>query len=128
LLLEGLETFKVTRNTDERDSLMIIMQFETETTNLLAKAKKAVIEHDNSTAEQVSYEALDAGVSPLEVIELGFIEGMKVLGDLFEHGDIDLQEIFAASLTMNIGIDVLRPHIVASPDNACVFEDLVLGI
>lgn len=107
---------------------MIIMQFETEAMNLLAKAKRAVIEHDDSTAEQVSYEALDAGISPLEIIELGFIEGMKVLGDLFEHGDIDLQEIFAASLTMNIGIDVLRPHIIASPDNACAFGDLVLGI
>ncbi|WP_370572948.1 B12-binding domain-containing protein [Methanomethylovorans sp.] len=104
------------------------MQFETEVTNILAKAKRAVIEHDNSTAEQVSYEALDAGVSLLEVIELGFIEGMKALGDLFEHGDIDIQEIFAASVTMNIGIDVLRPHIVASPDNICAFEDLVLGI
>lgn len=107
---------------------MIIMQLETEATNLLAKAKRAVIEHDDITAEQVSYEALDAGVSPLEIIELGFIEGMKVLGDLFEHGDIDLQEIFAASLTMNIGIDVLRPHIMTSPDNTSAFGDLVLGI
>ncbi len=107
---------------------MIIMQVETEATNLIAKAKKAIIEHDNSTAKQVSYEALDAGISPLEVIELGFIEGMKILGDLFEHGDIDLQDIFEASLTMNIGIDILRPHIMSSPENACAFEDLVLGI
>ncbi|MGB3906829.1 MAG: B12-binding domain-containing protein [Methanomethylovorans sp.] len=104
------------------------MQTGTETTILLARAKKAIIEHDNSAAKQVSYEALDAGISPLEFIELGFIEGMKVLGDLFEHGDIDLQDIFEASLTMNIGIDVLRPHIISSPENAYAFEDLVLMI
>lgn len=104
------------------------MSLETENIDLLVKARRAVIEHDNSTAEEVSYEALDAGVSPLEVIELGFIEGMKVLGDLFEHGDIDIQEIFAASMTMNVGIDVLRPYIMASSDNVFGFEDLVLGI
>ncbi len=104
------------------------MQFETESTNLLRKAKRAVIERDNVAAEQVSYEALDFGVSPLEVIEFGFIEGMKALGDLFEHGGIDIQDIFAASLTMNAGIDVLRPHIIASADNACAFEDLLLVI
>jgi len=104
------------------------MLFETEATHLLTKAKRAVIERDNVTAEQVSYEALDFGVSPLEVIEFGFIEGMKLLGDLFENGDIGLQEIFAASLTMNVGIDILRPYIIASVGNTCAVEDLVLGI
>ena len=104
------------------------MLFETDVTNLLTKAKRAIIERDYVTAEQVSYEALDFGVSPLEVIEFGFIEGMKLLGDLFENGEIGLQEIFAASLTMNAGIDVLRPYIMTSVDNTCAFEDLVLGI
>ena len=125
--MKGLKPSKY-RRIQTREICDDNMLFETEATNLLTKAKRSVIERDNVTAEQVSYEALDFGVSPLEVIELGFIEGMKVLGDLFEHDDIDIQDIFAASFTMNAGIDVLRPYIMASADNACAFEDLVLRI
>ncbi len=92
------------------------------------KAKHAVIDLDETAVERIAHEALEAGVSPVELIEQGFVEGMKAMGDLFEEGRSELAEIFEASHIVESGIDVLKPAIMGSKNDVCLFGNLVVGM
>ena len=95
---------------------------------LIDRAKRAVADLDESAVEQIAREALEAGVSPVELIEEGFIEGMKIVGDLFEEGKSQLSQIFEASHVVESGIDVLKPVIMSSEEDVCWFGNLVVGM
>ncbi|MBP1910210.1 cobalamin B12-binding domain-containing protein [Methanolobus bombayensis] len=95
---------------------------------IIDKAKHAVMNLDEIAVEKIAQQALEAGVSPVELIELGFVEGMKAVGDLFEEGKSQLAEIFEASHIVESGIDVLRPAIMGSKNDVCLFGNLVVGM
>ncbi|WP_340817955.1 B12-binding domain-containing protein [Methanolobus sp. WCC4] len=95
---------------------------------IIDMAKHAVIDLDESAVERIAHEALEAGISPVELIEQGFIEGMKVVGDLFEEGKSQLAQIFEASHIVESGMNVLKPTIMNSKDDVCWFGNLVVGM
>lgn len=95
---------------------------------IIDMAKHAVMDLDESAVERIAYEALEAGVSPVELIEQGFIEGMKAVGDLFEEGKSQLAQIFEASHIVESGMNVLKPTIMGSKDDVCWFGNLVVGM
>jgi methanogenic corrinoid protein MtbC1 len=53
---------------------------------------------------------------------------MKAVGDQFEDGKSQLAEIFEASHIVESGIDVLRPVIMGSKNDVCLFGNLVVGM
>jgi 5-methyltetrahydrofolate--homocysteine methyltransferase len=58
--------------------------------------------------------ALQAGLSPLEVLNGGLIPGMEVVGRRFGAGEIFLPEVLVAARAMHAGMAVLRPLLAAS--------------
>ncbi|WP_407356179.1 B12-binding domain-containing protein [Methanolobus sp. WCC5] len=95
---------------------------------IIFRAKHAVMDLDESAVERIAREALEAGINPVELIENGFVEGMKAMGDLFEEGKSQLAHIFQASQIVGSGIDVLRPAIMGSKNDVCLFGNLVVGM
>jgi methanogenic corrinoid protein MtbC1 len=83
---------------------------EKEITRLIEKAKSSVLNFDEIAAENVARDTLKMGLDTTEIIEKGFLEGMKAMGDLFEEGDVCLLHIFAASNAMNAGIATLNDY------------------
>lgn len=75
---------------------------------ILDRARESILNFDSNEAESAVREAVDAGMDPVDLIELGFIEGMKEMGDRYEKGDIPLLHIFAASRIMEKGISLLK--------------------
>jgi len=55
---------------------------------VLAAAKKAIIDYDVEKAEQVAKDGLAAGVDPVALIEKGFVPGIAEIGDLFDSGEV----------------------------------------
>ncbi|AFV22494.1 hypothetical protein Mpsy_0283 [Methanolobus psychrophilus R15] len=53
---------------------------------IIDRAKNAVIDLNERAVEEIALEAIEASVDPVQLIEHGFIEGMKSFGDLFEEG------------------------------------------
>lgn len=49
-----------------------------------------------NTVKRISKEALDAGINPIDLIEQGFVTGMKEIGDIFDAGEFQLRQIFKA--------------------------------
>ncbi|WMW25021.1 B12-binding domain-containing protein [Methanolobus sediminis] len=75
---------------------------------ILQKARESILNFDSNEAESAVREAVDAGMDPVDLIELGFIEGMKEMGDRYEKGDVPLLHIFAASRIMERGVSLLK--------------------
>jgi trimethylamine corrinoid protein len=75
---------------------------------ILAKARESILNFDSREAESAVREAVDAGMDPVDLIEHGFIEGMKDVGDRYEKGDVSLLHVVAASRIMDKGLLILK--------------------
>lgn len=57
----------------------------------------------------VVQEALDAGCSPLELLNDGMIAAMDVVGQRFEEGKLYVPQMLAAAKTMAAGVELIKP-------------------
>lgn len=80
---------------------------------IIAKAKEAIANFDNDAAAAAAQEGLDAGISPVDIIQDGFTTAMNEVGDQFEAGTLFLPHVIAASEAMTAGVDVLTPALEA---------------
>jgi corrinoid protein of di/trimethylamine methyltransferase len=70
---------------------------------------KAVLEGDADAAEKLAREALDKKYAPLDVIEKGFVKGIKEVGRLWEEGTLFLPELVMGAEAMKRAMAVLQP-------------------
>ncbi len=73
---------------------------------LLEDAKKAIINSDNSKAEEVAKAALDSGIDPLILINQGFVPGISEVGELFGRGELFLPELMLAAEAMKTAVAI----------------------
>ncbi len=78
---------------------------------IIAKAKAAILDFDEEAAEEAAQESLDAGVSPVDLIQDGFTAAMTEVGDQFEAGTLFLPHVIAASEAMSAGVAILTPEL-----------------
>jgi len=95
---------------------------------LINKAKNSVINFNDAEATNVAMETIRSGIDPVDIIEEGFIEGMKTVGDGFESGKLSLMDILTASKTMNKGISLLKPAAISAHEDSCFFGNLMLSL
>ena len=57
-------------------------------------------------------EALDSGVDPGTILDQGMVSAMAEIGDGFKRNTIYMPQMLMAAKTMQIGLDVLKPHLV----------------
>lgn len=89
------------------------------------RAKSAILDLDEQAVKRIAQEALDAGINPIDLIEQGFVTGMKEIGDIFDAGEFQLRQILKAYHIVESGIDVLRPKIVQPKQDIWLFGKLV---
>lgn len=95
---------------------------------LLEQMKEAIIDGDPEKATALARAALDQDMSPLEAIENGFSQGMSVLGDRFEKGEVFLPELLLAEEAMNAAVEVLQPKIAELKSQTQIKGKVVLGV
>lgn len=86
------------------------------------KAAQTVLDADEDAAVEVAQKSLEDGVDPLEMINEGFSDGIKQMGDLFDRGTVFLPTLIIASEAMVKAVKVLE---AAMPSGA---TDKKLGI
>jgi trimethylamine corrinoid protein len=72
------------------------------------KAVQAIMDTDEDAAKEVATRSLEAGVDPLEMINKGFTEGIRQMGDLFERGEVFLPGLIVASEAMTAAVEILE--------------------
>lgn len=79
--------------------------------NLIKEAIVSVIDGDEDAAATIANKVIDRGLSPIEIINKGFAEGMIKVGDLFAKEEYALPEVLLSADAMQKAIDLLAPHI-----------------
>ncbi len=77
------------------------------------KAVQAIMDTDEDAAKDVATKSLEAGMDPLEMINKGFTEGIRKMGDLFERGEVFLPGLIVASEAMTAAVEILEAALPA---------------
>lgn len=62
--------------------------------------------------------ALDEGNAPLDVLNIGLVEPINVLGEQFRLGQIYVPELLVASKAMKMGVEVVKPLLMGDSAGA----------
>ena len=63
---------------------------------------------------QLIEEALNEGCDPEKILNEGLLAGMDVIGEKFRNNEIFVPEVLIAARAMNMGAQILKPHLVAN--------------
>ena len=77
-------------------------------TEWLQKAAQSIIDLDEDGAKEIATKSIEAGIDPLEMINEGFTEGIRKMGDLFEREEIFLPGLLIASDVMLAAVKILE--------------------
>ena len=77
----------------------------------LRAVAEAVENGKNKAVKVCVQEAIDAGVPPKDILNVGMIEAMDVVGDRFQKQIIFVPQMLAAARAMKSGVEVLKPHL-----------------
>ncbi|MFX0172937.1 MAG: B12-binding domain-containing protein [Candidatus Hodarchaeota archaeon] len=75
---------------------------------------KSVVELDMEKAKSLAQEAIDQKLPLLEVIEKGFGEGIKRVGELWDEGDFFLPELMRGAQVMQEAVEIITPYLEGS--------------
>ncbi len=71
--------------------------------------RQSILEGNEEQAARAARTALDAGLSPLQVLE-PFIAAIRHAGDLFEEGEFFLPQLLMASKAMKAAMEIIFPE------------------
>ena len=95
--------------------------------DMLLRLKECVIAGDEKMARETAMEAIESGIDPVEAINLGLAEGMKIVGDRFKQLEMFLPDVMISADAMKAAIDVLEPRIVAEKRSSLTTGKVVIG-
>lgn len=78
---------------------------------IFEKLTNAIVTQNIAGCAQLTQEALDAGISPLDIISKGLSPGMKIIGDKFEAAEVFLPQIMMSAKTMEAAMKILTPEL-----------------
>ena len=93
---------------------------------LLKEISDAVLDMEEDIVEERCEKSLEMEIDPKETINKGLIDGMNRVSELYESGEYFLPEVLTASYAMNVGIDILKEHLVQEESEDTV--KLVIGV
>ena len=70
-------------------------------------------------------EAIKEGCDPLEILNVGMIDAMGVVGEKFRNNEIFVPEMLVAARAMKKGVEVLKPHLAG--DNSDTVGKYIIG-
>ncbi|MGQ9525566.1 MAG: cobalamin B12-binding domain-containing protein [Armatimonadota bacterium] len=78
---------------------------------ILDRLAEAVAKLYRDIVPRLAQDALDAGLSPYEIIAEGLSKGMRIVGEQFKRNEVYIPEVLVACDAYYAGLNVVRPHI-----------------
>lgn len=72
------------------------------------KAIQSILDTDEDAAKEIAQKALEDGIDPLDMINEGFSEGIRKMGDLFDRGEVFLPGLLIGSEAMAAAVEILE--------------------
>jgi 5-methyltetrahydrofolate--homocysteine methyltransferase len=73
-----------------------------------------ILKGDVNQAPDLVQKALDENLAPKDILDNGLVAGMNEVGARFKRGDMFVPEVLMSARTMQAGLEILRPKLVAS--------------
>ena len=77
----------------------------------IEEIKHAIISGAHKEIEALVEAALGTDIDPEEIVNKAMIAGMDVVGQKFSRSEIFVPEMLASAITMNKGLDILKPKL-----------------
>ncbi len=81
---------------------------------LLDQICQAVVEGDDVSIVEFVQEALQAGESPLQILNEGLMPGADIVGKRFEEGEYFLPDLMLAGRALKAAMEILKPLLAAA--------------
>ncbi|MEM2137234.1 MAG: corrinoid protein [Candidatus Methanomethylicia archaeon] len=94
---------------------------------ILGKLINAILDYDIDGAVKAAEEAINAGLDPIDAIENGLAEGIRIVGEKFEAGEVFLTELAIAAEAMKAALKILEPLILSSGKERKSLGKVVIG-
>ncbi|MBB6631464.1 corrinoid protein [Clostridium algidicarnis] len=78
---------------------------------LFEEISEAVIEMEDDLVAKLCNRSLELSIPADKTIAKGLVVGMDKVGQLYEENEYFLPEVLTCSDTLNIGLDILKPHV-----------------
>ena len=95
--------------------------------DMLAKMAQAIIDGRQEDARALAEGAVAGGLDLLEVIEKGYVPGLRKVGELWETGEYFLPELISSAESMKAAMSVLQPELKKANLDAPVKGRVVIG-
>jgi 5-methyltetrahydrofolate--homocysteine methyltransferase len=99
-LFEGVDAAAVRQTRSEELALLPLGE----------RLGRRIIDGERNGLEKDLQEALDTGISALDVVNDHLLEGMKVVGELFGRGEMQLPFVLQSAEVMKASVAWLEPH------------------
>ncbi len=76
---------------------------------ILDQLADAVIEGKITEIEALTQEAIGRGIAPMDIINLGLLKGMTVVGKRFGASEMFIPEVLLSAKTMNTSVEMIKP-------------------
>jgi len=73
---------------------------------LIREAREALLTTDRAKAEDVANRAIAAGMDPADIMQNGFVAGIRELGEKFDRGEVFLPELMLAAEAMEAAMEI----------------------
>ena len=83
---------------------------------LLERLQRRIIDGEKVGLEDDLKSAMDQGIQPLEIINSHLLEGMKIVGDLFGKGEMQLPFVLQSAEVMKTAVALLEPFMEKTGD------------
>jgi 5-methyltetrahydrofolate--homocysteine methyltransferase len=80
--------------------------------DILKQIADSLEKGDDAQVGALTAQAIEDGTPPGDILQNGLIAGMNVVGGQFRDRQIFLPDVLLAARAMNVGLDLLRPHLV----------------
>jgi 5-methyltetrahydrofolate--homocysteine methyltransferase len=105
-IFEGVEL--ATSKNERAEALAALPLFE--------RLQRRIIDGEKVGLETDLKDAMDQGTKPLEIINLHLLEGMKVVGELFGKGEMQLPFVLQSAEVMKTAVAMLEPFMEKTGD------------
>ena len=68
-----------------------------------------LIAGNETEVKKLTQEAIDDGASARDVLDIGLLAGMDVVGKRFKAGDMFIPEVLLCARTMHAAMDIIKP-------------------
>ncbi len=94
---------------------------------ILENLAAAVVDGDQDMVREGAEQALASQMDPLEAVDHGLSQGMAVIGEQFELGEVFLPELLMAADAFDAAMEILNPEIEAQKKQITRLGTVVLG-